>query len=298
MFNKELYKETFSTLKASENTLSEVLRKTKESKAYKTHQPALRRLRPGFAVAAAILITLLFTTTVLAATGVLNYRDFFNSVFNNEAAAPYIHTGDDITIHISDSDIEVKLVSAFFDAAYVDKIFFELDITDPTGKRLSDSFILFARTDFGYHPLSLDYSAHVQRINENTVRAAFSVSHFFRKTPEGVNISFDLIAAGIYYPKPRPTGLFIGKLIDLETPINVPGSEFIEILEVSRQGGGVSITYQIADYAIYGWGEGSLGLMKPNGEIIWSRFSVGSDTTKISFNIGDINPNDLALVVA
>ncbi|MCL2629007.1 MAG: hypothetical protein FWD44_10000, partial [Oscillospiraceae bacterium] len=41
-----------------------------------------------------------------------------------------------------------------------------------------------------------------------------------------------------------------------------------------------------------------LGLMKPNGEIIWSRFSVGSDTTKISFNIGDINPNDLALVVA
>jgi len=67
MFNKKMFKETFSQLKASENTLTEVMKMTKKrNRPYKVSRMAL--------VAAIIILTLSMATIVMASIGFTQYE--------------------------------------------------------------------------------------------------------------------------------------------------------------------------------------------------------------------------------
>ena len=165
-------------------------------------------------VAAVLVISL--TTAALAATGVLDFASAFQNIFQNETIAPYIIDGDDISgnadaniadtengatiiddqtadtaIRNNESEIDVKLLAAVMDDTQGGGLFLKFEIHDPTGTKLSDSFVLLNKDKkMGLTPLNMNIlndmrqwidsgTEHtpdgVQVIDEYTVHAGFFI---------------------------------------------------------------------------------------------------------------------------
>jgi len=261
---------------------------------------APRRFGGGFA-AAAVILTLVLATTALAVSGTINFGSIFQSIFRGEHAAPYVQTGEDITVHVSEGEVEVALLAAFLEDTRIGGLYLELEITDPTGERLSDSFMLLLQDErLGYIPLNLHMPVDVQLIDEHTAHVSFFLPHADVRETGEIVVQFDFIASNIQTVELQPTEFNIGKHIGVDGPVVVPGAAFIEITEITLDDTGrLTITSRDSDVSVYGWGHGTLGLMQPDGEIIWSRggsMTYGIPGWEREFNIGAVNPYDLTLV--
>jgi len=331
--------------------VNNVLRGLDQSENITYAKPRLRK--PILTIAAAIMILVTLTTTALAATGVVDIASFFRSMFANEAVEPYIITGDNIAAnadsnlendatayndqagtgiiaHVNESELEVELLAAFVDDTQGGGLYMKLEIRDPTGERISDSFVLILHDEtmmYTYtqlnmyiptdvrqwidpdspHAFSPDY---VQIIDDYTAHAGIFIpqwSLFHRNETGEIVIGFDFIASNVQHTSVFDTGFNIGEHIGMDGLIALPGAEFVQIAGVQFDEDGYLIIYHHdtdADPLVYGWGSGMLSLMKPDGEIIGIlgqrnnnvNPNVAETGFESRFDIGDINPNDLTLV--
>jgi len=261
---------------------------------------APRRFRGGFA-AVAVILTLALATTALAVSGTINFGSIFQSIFRGESAAPYVQTGEDITVHVSEGEIEVALLAAFLEDTRIGGLYLELEITDPTGERLSDSFMLLLRDErLGYIPLNLHMPVDVRFKDEHTVHASFFLPHVDVGETGEIVVQFDFIASNIQNIEMQPTEFNIGAHMGMDGPIVVPGAAFIEITEITMDDTGrLTITRRDSDVAVYGWGWAMLGLMRPDGEIIWpsgGTIHYGVPGEQCHFGLAGISPYELTLV--
>jgi len=243
-------------------------------------------------VAAIAALTIALSSIALAASG-FSFSSVFNSIFNSKEAESFIQTGDGITLISNNGDVEIEPLAAFFDIAR-DGIYIELKITDPTGDKLTDSLI-FADRESGFQintgPVEVSF------IDINTVIAGI----FITPVDAGeTTIRFGVIASGLsdFYEE-QHTSFNIGEHIRARKPVVVPGAEFIEISNIRLDDGTLTITHRNSDPAVHGFGYACLGLLNPDGEVIYSSF--GEDATEASgqsdcFEIGDTDPKDLTLV--
>jgi len=314
MTNHERIKLAFSEVKAPKGFADSIIHKrehiTETNIRSKNHKHIIKR-----ALITAIAVTA-FTTTALAATGTINFSSLFNSIFRNKEATPFVHTSDNISTIVSRTEnsvsfagggtvgnagrrnIDVQLLSAFYDTDYKGRVYLEFQLTDPSGNRLSDSF-MFLQYDGngGYMPLNINWfePSDVQRINNNTVRIG---THFWQSI-ESDKISFDMIASNIEPVKTFITDFSLGENLDITEPVMLPGAEFIEITNIEHNSFFVRVTYQDSDPLKHGWGFGSLGLMNSRGEILSHRSSISDGLisgTTLEFNIGSANPDNYTIV--
>jgi len=242
---------------------------------------------------AAVMLMLAFATAALAVSGIIDIGSIVNSIFNNKEAAPYIQKGEGITLKSGDSEITIEPIAAFFDTAS-DGLYIELKIIDPTGTKLSDS-LLFTDSKSGFE-LNTGPAA-VRVIDKNTVIAGLFI------TPVNIGettFRFDIVASGItYYGEEQRTLFSISEHIGINNPVVVRGAEFVEITAVRLDEGLLTITHRKSDPSFYGYGFAHFGIMKPDGEVIYS--SSGGETGGVPgqydcFEIGDMNPEELTLV--
>jgi len=164
-----------------------------------THIKPIYRKSAVFTAATAILLVVFTTTTALAVAGVIDIGSFFRSIFDNETAAPYIMTGDDITVRADDNDSapEVEVLSAFMDTAG-GGLYLEMKITDPTGERLSDSLLFLSRRETGeYYPMNLYNPTDVEFVDELTVRIRTTLRGFVVSETGEITVHIDYIASNI-----------------------------------------------------------------------------------------------------
>jgi hypothetical protein len=280
-----------------------------------------RRAMPRFAVVAAALAAALSLSTVaLAATGVINFDTVIDSVFD-KGTTPYIQTGDELNTLSSSGEVTVDATAAFLDEAR-DGAYVQLRIKDTTGTKLTESLALsegervIGAAAKNVATDTLIFSNAGQRVNTgevsvNVVDKNTVVASMFILGIDGLDVAdgkvngkarirFDAIASGIrVYLDAQTTGFNIGANLGIHEPTVVPGAEFMEIVGISRKDGSLTITRQASDATVHGWGEASLGLQKPNGEIIWSphsSFDERSMRWTDDFELGDADPDDLTLV--
>ena len=190
----KIHNETFSVERIKELTMSKV-----QNAAAGTKQSVPCRLKGGIAAIVAVIM-LMFATTALAVSGVIDFGGVFQSIFRNETAAPYIQIGEDITTHANEGEIEVELIAAFLDNTRIGGLYLELKIHDPTGERLSESLVLLRRDErLGYDPISNPWGqVEVEFLDDYTLRAGFFVDNGLALTEAGdILVRFDMIASGI-----------------------------------------------------------------------------------------------------
>ena len=287
MTNHERIKQAFDDIKAPEGFADKILKAPENTSASITKVPIIkgqgqsRRFRIGF-VAAAAVIALMFATTALAANGVIDFSSIFQSIFGNEAATQFIQTGEDITAHASEGEVEVEIIAAFQDNG----IFLDMLLTDEVGGRLSERLMLISWNEtWGKYHLIGD-SVYAQLIDENTMRASVFLPAW---VDSPYQVRFDMIASGVQFFPEIQTELNVGAHIGIENPIIVPG-EVVEITAVSLDGDMLTVASRVSGLAVRGTSEYTLGIMKPDGEIIW--FGDGGGT----IDIGGSCPHELVFV--
>jgi len=307
----------------------------------------------------AAILVLALTTAALAATGVIDFASVFSNLFRNETVAPYIIDGDNISgnvdVHLVDADndtdvmddqsgdifrnneseIDIKLLAAVMDDTQGGGLFLKFEIHDPTGERLSDSFVLINNNEnMGLTPLNMNITNDmrqwidsgtehvpdgVQVIDEYTVHAGFFIPGWLmsewgplsRNEAGDIVVQFDYIASGIKETTVN-TELNVGQHLGLTAPVALPGVEFVQIMgvEISREHPQderelLRIFHEDtrSDPLLYGWGAGLLSLRKADGGTIGlsgqaDHNQMLTDITGFEsmFNINDIDPNDLTLI--
>jgi hypothetical protein len=142
---------------------------------------ARRTRRRSFAAAlVCVLAALSVATAALAATGVIDFGEVYNSIFRNDKAAPYVVTSDNIEEIANSGELDIKLISAFTSDknAYV-----QLEIT---GENIPEELFFFvhdeeylAFSELTALPLT-DEAPVITRIDKNTVRAELRLTqHYF-----------------------------------------------------------------------------------------------------------------------
>jgi len=313
MNNHERIKLAFTDIKAPEGFADKILNPTKNNTSVsraQTQRYTPRRFgrKIGATLAAAVLIAFALAITALAATDIIDVRSFFagpffRSVFDNEAAAPYVQAGDDITMNADGSfyityvgadgniveeienEIDVEILAAFVDGG----IFFDMLITDSTDGRLTGpvNFISWNEDWGDYHNIG---GGQAEIIDEHTMRVDF---HLPGWVEERYRVHFSMIAMGVEFIEMFPTEFIVGEHLGLESPLALPGNVVeITAANLNTAGDMLIVEIQPSDLAVRGTGEYSLGVMTPNGEIIWARRS----EINLAINIGDADPNELVFV--
>jgi len=273
----------------------------------------VRPYRRKFAAIAAVVIvmTLMLTITVLAVSGRVNFGSVFRSIFENEQAEAYIVTEEYIIASVVESDVEVRIISAFYDE--LRGLFLNLEIYDPTGALLSGDSLTFFREyesevwanmylgALGYWGEGIGFEV----IDDYTVRVrADSAWHEF--TDEGdIVVRFNLITSGLnfnlaetIYPI-MPTWFNPGRNIGIEQPVLSRGVPFLEIMEVTLDGSIMTIVYRDVDASAYGWNNGFLLLeQRDNQSPIWKigGYSAENESRSVAiFDLGTTEPENLFL---
>ena len=304
-----LQNDTWSTSMIKELTLSKI----HDLPTY-TDKTAPRKFARRFALAAAaVILALALATTALAVSGKIDFGSFldsiFNSLFSNKEAAPFVQTGDGITIHTDmqsdDGEVTIVPIAAFIDTAK-DSLYLELQITDTMGGRLSDSLVVLVSNDLaddtvGFSVDTFDYgAASVRFVDNNTIIARLHIRRQNVDNAGNTTVRIEAIASGLKAFDWQPTQFNIGEHIGMESPVVVSGAEFAEITGITvGDNGWLRVSYRDTDPAVHGWGSGALGLMKPNGEIIWdclNQVDVSTQVRQNVYELRDTDPNDLTLV--
>ncbi|MDR3289519.1 MAG: hypothetical protein LBT22_08840, partial [Peptococcaceae bacterium] len=286
-------KETWSAERVKELTMNKLHNDPRQTAEY-PHAP--RRLRRRLAmVAAAALLTLTVATAALAVSGALDVGAFYNSIFNNSAAAPYIRTGNGITVQANSGEVTIEPLAGLLDPIR-HGVYLQLRLQDPTGAKLPDSASLCFVNNGSILETS-DISVTVE--DANTIVVSMFV-YLLDVIDDEFKVRFDTIASDFrIFEEDQPTGFNIGEHIGMTESVRVPGAEFAEITGITLDGGKLTIAHLITDAPVYGWGFVSIEVQKPDGEIILPSRATGHwgvAGQADEFEIGALDPRDLILV--
>jgi len=94
----------------------------------------------GLLAAAVVVIMITLSITALAATGVIDFGRFYNTIFSNPEALPFITEDDIITSSEDSSELTIEPVAVFADGW---QIYIQLKVTVLNGVPLPDTIYLF-----------------------------------------------------------------------------------------------------------------------------------------------------------
>lgn len=141
------------------------------------------------AVIAAVAIVL--SGIALAAIG-FDFGALYNSIFNSKEAAPFVQTGDGITVLHNEGDVSVEALAAYYEPAR-SGLYMQLRITDLSGSgRLTESLVFLRDNGYISDLVITTGKVNVLSIDESTV----VVSLFITSFTEGQTVSFDSIVSG------------------------------------------------------------------------------------------------------
>lgn len=136
-------------------------------------------------IAASIVLMLSISMTALAATGVIDFGAFYNSLFASDKASPYVASRNEISAS-SNGDLSIEPLAAILDD---ERLYIQLKITGLSSKTLPDSLYFFnngQRLDIG--------DGYIISVDDNTVIANIMV--FARNIDDGkIELRFDKISA-------------------------------------------------------------------------------------------------------
>jgi len=162
------------SIKNAENIKTKFLQKTTVKR---------KHTKRFFLTAAAVVTMLALSITALAATGIINLGRFYDSIFANPEASPYVvtgeglsivegddinsvpHAGDIITGRENSNDLSVEPVAAFLDGW---QIYVQLKVTVQNDVPLPDALYIFN----GNTPLNYG-DVDITRINEKSAFISF-----------------------------------------------------------------------------------------------------------------------------
>ncbi len=250
----------------------------------------MRKVRRTTLIAACLVILLLGSVTTLAASGVINIREFYSSIFANPEAEKAVATGDAISGAVEDNGIEITPLGAYIEGynAYI-----RLKLRDTGGSRLSDT-LYFLKNDGESVPAVVDYDA--------ATNSAVAIIQYDIATgnaaPTTASLHLAAICAGIRTIENLPLDFTIGTHIGITQPVVVPGAEFMAITGIETHGGTLTIRRRDNEIGQYGWGSGLLGLKAPDGTVIWETHGEldAAGNKSDDFDIGKYDPDTLSLV--
>ncbi len=253
----------------------------------RTHMRTVRRIA---LIAACLAILLLGSVTVLAASGVINIREFYDSIFANPKAEKVVATGEAVSGAIEDRGIEITPLGAYVEGynAYI-----RLQLRDIEGGRLSDT-IYFLKDNGESVPAVVNYGT-------DTDSAIAIIQYDIADgddAPTTASLHLKAICAGIQTMENLPLDFNIGTHIGITQPVVVQGAEFMAITGVETHDGKLTIHRRDNEIAQYGWGSGLLGLKAPDGTVIWETHSEldAAGNKSDDFDIGKHDPDTLSLV--
>jgi hypothetical protein len=291
--NSAFPQETWSSERVNELTMSRINSTAQNTGAHQ--RGALHYGRRFATIAIAAVLMLSFSGIALAATGVIDFGPFHNSIFNNTEADQFVKSGEGVSAK-GEGEIKIEVLAGFIDENR-GGVYVQLKLQDPTGTKLSDS-LTFVKNGSEYVPAD---NVSVEMTDANT-----AIASIFVQEPDAIDgavrIGFDTIASGIHIVGPQSTDFNIGAQIGLTEPVRVPDAKFIELTSVTCTGGILKISYRNADTSKYGWGlPDTLSVQTQDGERIL--FADGTKeygntgwTWTYEFEIGTADPNDLTLV--
>ncbi len=254
-----------------------------------------RRLTPRRLGLAAACLCLLLTVsiTALAMTGFFNLREHYGSIFNNDALADYILTGDALSGPVTDNGIEIQPLGVFIEEIYAENTvaYVRLKITDLEGGRLS--FPLSVKRDRDPTPDTM-YGPSVESFDGDSAVVVVMATTDEVDANGKIFVNYDAVYAGSVPIEEQSLGITVGDLFDLEEPLNLPGLEFLELLgaEITEYGC-IEITRRTAI--------GDLGLKAPDGTVVWSGSSSYYVTQTDQFALEELgsafDPADYTLVI-
>ena len=241
-------------------------------------------------IAACLVILLLGSVTALAASGVINIREFYSSIFANPKAEKVVATGDAVSGAVEDNGIEITPLGAYVEGynAYI-----RLKLRDMEGGRLSDTIYLLKNNGESV-PAVVDYDADTN--------SAVAIIQYDIATGDAAptTASFHLagICADIQTIENLPLDFNIGAHIGITQPVVVQGAEFMAITGIETHDGTLTIHRRDNEIAQYGWGSGLLGLKAPDGTVIWETHGEldAAGNKSDDFDIDKYDPDTLSLV--
>ena len=311
----EIINETWDVQRVKELTMNKVQASANE---IDTIEPRYYRGKFAVMVATVVLITLTSAITVLAVSGTVNFGSLFRSVFENEQAEPYIIAEESIIASVSESDIEVRVISAFYDDFR--GLFINLEIHDPMRVLLSqlseeDSIAFFRQfepTEFANMYIraasSREEGTGIVFIDDYTIRAGFDHVGYEITDSGDIAVHFHIVASGVCdnagaHTDDRPflshTGFTLRRNVDMEQPAITPILPFLEIMEVTLDGSILTIAYRDIEASAYGWNNGTLILARHDDDSpIWAFDGYSADDESrsvILFDVGTANLEELRL---
>ena len=253
----------------------------------RTHMRTARRIA---LIAACLVVLFLGSITALAASGVINIREFYNSIFANPKAEKVVAMGDAVSGAVEDSGIEITPLGAYVEGynAYI-----RLQLRDLEGDRLSDT-IYFLKNNGEVVPAVVDY--------DTDTNSAVAIIQYDIATgdaaPTTASLHLSAICADIQTIENLSLDFNIGTHIGITKPIVVQGAEFMTITGIETHDGTLTIHRRDNEIAQYGWGSGLLGLKAPDGTVIWETHGEldAAGNKSDDFDIGKYDPDTLSLV--
>ena len=142
---------------------------------YSLRKPRLRLV----AIAAIVCVLIFGSAAALAVTGVIDFGSFYQSIFSNPEAEPYVSTTDMIKLIGSSDDLEIEPIAGFIDG---EKLYIQMKITSMNDKSIPEQLYI----------IDGDYIVNVgdvtiSHLDEKTALITF-MSHIKSKDREGTTI--------------------------------------------------------------------------------------------------------------
>ena len=261
-----------STLAKVDNVLADL-----DNRKVKTNIMKLKSFMP---IAAVITICVILCGTALAANGIIDFGRFYNSIFSNPEAEPYVSTEDMISIIGNSDDLVIEPIAGFIDGDW--KLYIQLKLTVQNGVPLPEALYILD----GDHLINLGEVA-ITKVDERMAIISFrALNGRGNDRSEAISVKFDAISSEQYVivGTSEDTITYFGDWEILISADNVIETRFVEGNFEGRSAL-VRIEATVVEVQVFG-GEDSPYLTDSSGRINYSYDPEG--TIKITLADGRV----------
>jgi hypothetical protein len=181
-------KETWSADRIKELTMSKIHSTAVTASTYVPRRPTRR-----FAVVAiAAILALSLATTALAVSGVIDFGRFYNSIFSNPKASPYVSTEDMISIIGSSDDLSIEPIAGFVGGEW--NLYIQLKLTALSDTPIPEKLYILD----GDFPINLGDTT-ISKVDGRTAIVSFRTHSGRRDSQsETISVKFNAISSTPY----------------------------------------------------------------------------------------------------
>ena len=180
--------ETWSAERVKEITMSRINNPATTADKY-TPRRFARRLAP---IAAVIVLSIVLATAALAVSGVIDFGGFYNSIFSNPEASPYISTENMISVIGNGGDLNIEPIAGFIGGEW--NLFIQLKLTAKSDVPLPETLYILD----GDFPVSIGETT-ITKLDERTAIISFR-THSGRRDSQSemISVKFNAVSSVPY----------------------------------------------------------------------------------------------------